>query len=189
MTIARFLSIPLVLLGLLLHTGCQTTQVSNTPKKGRFGHYQKTNDAFSNPSGVGGRIPGQPYLANVPELQAPPELLGGTEVLQQDPSADPNQGAATANNTTVSGGSAPSPGTTEKKVENQFTPDPKNFLPNGKPNPKGDFPRGIPVPNRPGHIYSPYSRDKGIVDVGDYPSGTLVKDPFQPDQELWFFVR
>lgn len=57
-----------------------------------------------------------------------------------------------------------------------------------QPDPSGDHPRGIPVPNRPGKVYSPHSRDQGLVDVSEWPSGTLVKDPFKPDQDLWFFV-
>jgi|GEM_PF-3300643 len=65
---------------------------------------------------------------------------------------------------------------------------PDKITSSGPPDPSGDHPRGIPVPTMPGHVYSPYSRDEGIVDVREWPSGTLVKDPFKKDQDLWFFV-
>jgi hypothetical protein len=45
-------------------------------------------------------------------------------------------------------------------------------------NPNRDMPYGIPVANKPGFVTSPYSPDRGLVDVRGIPSGTEVKDPF-----------
>jgi len=38
-------------------------------------------------------------------------------------------------------------------------------------------PYGIPVPGRPGLVWSPYTRDK-YIDVEGFPPGTEVKDPY-----------
>lgn len=41
------------------------------------------------------------------------------------------------------------------------------------------YPYGLPVPGKPGMVYSPYIEDSGkYVDVRKIPAGTLVKDPY-----------
>ena len=37
---------------------------------------------------------------------------------------------------------------------------------------------GIKVPGKPGHIYSPYAKTEGLVDVQGYAPGTKVKCPY-----------
>jgi hypothetical protein len=44
---------------------------------------------------------------------------------------------------------------------------------------KADLPYGIPVPGRKGMVTSPYTPDEGkYVDVTDFASGSVVKDPY-----------
>lgn len=43
---------------------------------------------------------------------------------------------------------------------------------------RADLPYGVPVPGRPGFVFSPYSPNGGYVDVRGFPSGTAVKDPY-----------
>jgi len=44
---------------------------------------------------------------------------------------------------------------------------------------KAGLPYGIPVPGRKGMVTSPYTPDEGkYVDVTDFPSGSVVKDPY-----------
>jgi cytoskeletal protein RodZ len=43
---------------------------------------------------------------------------------------------------------------------------------------RADLPYGVPVPNRPGFVFSPFSPNGGYVDVRGFPSGTAVKDPY-----------
>lgn len=40
------------------------------------------------------------------------------------------------------------------------------------------LPFGIPVPGRPGTVYSPYDRTAGFVDVSGMAPGTVVTDPY-----------
>ncbi len=42
---------------------------------------------------------------------------------------------------------------------------------------KGDYPYGIPVPGKKDLVESPYSPGK-YIDVGGFPPGTEVKDPY-----------
>jgi hypothetical protein len=44
---------------------------------------------------------------------------------------------------------------------------------------KADLPYGIPIPGRKGMVTSPYTPDEGkYVDVTDFASGSVVKDPY-----------
>jgi hypothetical protein len=44
---------------------------------------------------------------------------------------------------------------------------------------KAELPYGIPVPGRKGMVTSPYTPDEGkYVDVTDFASGSVVKDPY-----------
>ena len=44
---------------------------------------------------------------------------------------------------------------------------------------KAELPYGIPVPGRKGMVTSPYTPDEGkYVDVTDFASGSIVKDPY-----------
>jgi hypothetical protein len=44
---------------------------------------------------------------------------------------------------------------------------------------KAGLPYGIPVPGRKGMVTSPYTPDEGkYVDVTDFASGSVVKDPY-----------
>jgi hypothetical protein len=44
---------------------------------------------------------------------------------------------------------------------------------------KAGLPYGVPVPGRKGMVTSPYAPDEGkYVDVTDFPSGSIVKDPY-----------
>ncbi len=40
-----------------------------------------------------------------------------------------------------------------------------------------ETPKGIPVPGKPGFVYSPYSKE-GIIDVTGFPPGTKVRCPY-----------
>jgi hypothetical protein len=41
-----------------------------------------------------------------------------------------------------------------------------------------DLPYGTPVPGKQGLVTSPFSAEKGYVDVRGFPPGTPVKDPY-----------
>jgi len=41
-----------------------------------------------------------------------------------------------------------------------------------------DAPYAIPVPGKPGLVTSPFAPEAGYVDVGVFPPGTEVKDPY-----------
>jgi hypothetical protein len=44
---------------------------------------------------------------------------------------------------------------------------------------KAGLPYGIPVPGRKGMVTSPYTPEEGkYVDVTDFASGSIVKDPY-----------
>ena len=44
---------------------------------------------------------------------------------------------------------------------------------------KAEFPYGVPVPGRKGMVTSPYLPEDGkYIDVTDFPSGSVVKDPY-----------
>jgi len=49
----------------------------------------------------------------------------------------------------------------------------------------GGYPMAIPVPDKPGFVFSPYNNM--VVDVRDIPSGTLVMDPTYPAAEKKIF--
>ena len=46
---------------------------------------------------------------------------------------------------------------------------------------KTDLPYGSPVPGKQGLVTSPFSANKGYVDVRGFPPGTPVKDPYTGD--------
>lgn len=41
-----------------------------------------------------------------------------------------------------------------------------------------ELPFGVPVPDKPGFLFSPYAPDKGMIDVRGIPSGTKVACPY-----------
>jgi len=43
---------------------------------------------------------------------------------------------------------------------------------------KGDMPYGIPVPGHKGMVTSPYSPEGNYIDVGAFPPGSAVRDPY-----------
>ena len=126
------------------------------------------SDDLSSESGMGGMVPGETQFQEGGNTEGWVTEGGGDA-----PEGDPDAPTLPPDPSSVDLGGA--------------DPDPAPSRP-AQPDPNGDHPRGIPVPSMPGHVYSPHSRDAGIVDVSEWPSGTLVKDPFKPDQDLWFFV-
>lgn len=143
---------------------------------------------FGTSQGIGGRPPGAaPYQ---PHSDSGGQAGGNTNQLADPGSLNLQSPAsgATAGSPTP-GSEAPGAGGAAGSSQAGGTPD----APSGSSEPPAsasgsDHPRGIPVPNMPGHVYSPHSRDQGIVDVSEWPSGTLVKDPFKPTEDLWFYV-
>jgi len=140
------------------------------------------SDDLANESGAGGMVPGQTQFSGNRALAQQTGMTNDGGFVQDGatreiPSlGDPNgEVPAAPQNPADLGGQAPA------------TPQ-SNMLANGQPDPDFDYPRGVPVPSMPGHVYSPYSRDEGIVDVSEYPSGLLVRDPFKTEQQLYFRV-
>lgn len=68
-------------------------------------------------------------------------------------------------------GSSGETGVTDPEPEPQPDPEPVATTPE-------ELPFGIPVPGRPGTVYSPYDRTAGFVDVSGMAPGTVVTDPF-----------
>jgi hypothetical protein len=60
-------------------------------------------------------------------------------------------------------------------VEAKYLP-PMTVL--NQPSRTGKLPYGIPVPGKPGIVFSPYDQSKGYIDVRTYPPGTEVDDPY-----------
>ncbi|MFM2241646.1 MAG: hypothetical protein RLZ97_501 [Verrucomicrobiota bacterium] len=54
-----------------------------------------------------------------------------------------------------------------------------------KPDPKPQIPVARSVPGKPGFVFSPFNNK--IIDVKDYPSGTLVADPTYPPADKKYF--
>lgn len=50
---------------------------------------------------------------------------------------------------------------------------------------KPGYPRAIPIPGKDGYVFNPYTNNP--VDVRGIPSGTLVKDPQDPEGSKNFF--
>ena len=63
-----------------------------------------------------------------------------------------------------------------KEPETTETPEPASSVPAQRT--RTDLPYGVPVPNKPGFVISPYSRNAGYVDIRGFPTGGEVKDPF-----------
>ena len=63
-------------------------------------------------------------------------------------------------------------------------PEPPPPLPRPDP-PSGPRPTAIPVPGKPGFVFSPYNNK--VIDVQDFTAGTLVADPTYPVSERKFF--
>src|SRR5437762_2801716 len=63
-----------------------------------------------------------------------------------------------------------------KEPETTETPEPASSVPAQRT--RTDLPYGVPVPNKPGFVISPYSRNAGYVDIRGFPTGAEVKDPF-----------
>ena len=59
--------------------------------------------------------------------------------------------------------------------------DPQLLTPSGTNIPAAppeDLPYGIPVEGNPGMVFSPYARDKGMVDVSGMKRGTRISCPY-----------
>lgn len=50
--------------------------------------------------------------------------------------------------------------------------------PSTPPPTRKDYIYAKPVPGKPGHVFSPYAPNSGIVDVRGYESGEMVVDPY-----------
>jgi len=50
--------------------------------------------------------------------------------------------------------------------------------PTTPPPSRKDYIYAKPVPGKPGHVFSPYAPNSGIVDVRGYESGEMVVDPY-----------
>ena len=71
-------------------------------------------------------------------------------------------------------------GTTQPQIPDR-TPDPEPPKPEAKP----QIPVARSVPGKPGFVFSPFNNK--IIDVKDYPSGTLVADPTYPPADKKYF--
>ena len=63
-------------------------------------------------------------------------------------------------------------------------PDPQN--PASEPPPRQDYRVAVPIPGKEGFVFNPFTNDP--VDVRAIPSGTLVRDPNDPDPDHKFRV-
>ncbi len=63
-------------------------------------------------------------------------------------------------------------------------PDPQN--PVSEPPPRQDYRIAVPIPGKEGFVFNPFTNDP--VDVRAIPSGTLVRDPNDPDPDHKFRV-
>ena len=58
------------------------------------------------------------------------------------------------------------------------TPKPAERLPEQAPADPAKLPVAIPVPGKPGFVFSPYDQYKGYIDVRGFPAGTEIMDPY-----------
>ncbi len=49
---------------------------------------------------------------------------------------------------------------------------------------KGDYPYGVPIPGKPGYVYSPFTPNRP-VDVKGFAPGTEVKDPYTSETRIF----
>jgi hypothetical protein len=75
----------------------------------------------------------------------------------------------------LNGGSSPSPGDGASGGSTTTNP-------SGKP----DYRRAIPIPGKEGFVFNPFTNNP--VDVRGIPSGTLVRDPQDPNETHKFRV-
>lgn len=172
--------------------GQSPSSMSRNPSRSGYspqsGYPQQPGGEFAAGQGIGGRPPGAAPYQPYGQSGNPDQASGGFAVDPNNrnfqplvPGAGPSPGISGAAAGPAGGVSGPGQGNVSSESGAGSAKPPASTA-------GSDHPRGIPVRNMPGHVYSPYSRDQGIVDVSEWPSGTLVKDPFKPTEDLWFYV-
>lgn len=133
--------------------------------------------------------------ASSPWKNSPPrrETPDNTERYGQDTtnSNNPNPYLATPQDGAAAAAVAPAPAphTTETVTTTTTTttppPPPVENVPPAPvapppvaPPPSSSMPFGVPVPGKPGFVYSPYDKTAGMIDVKDIAPGTKVRDPY-----------
>lgn len=70
--------------------------------------------------------------------------------------------------------------------DNNANPAPDPQKPGSEPPPRQDYRVAVPIPGKEGFVFNPFTNDP--VDVRAIPSGTLVRDPNDPDPDHKFRV-
>lgn len=119
-----------------------------------------------------------------PELPPP---VPGPDVAQNRP-VDPaekvraeQERARRQQEQAVASGQGGSRATEDRPVIEERVEDPEP----PRPEPKPQIQVARPVPGKPGFVFSPFNNK--IIDVKDFPSGTLVRDPNYPEAEKKYF--
>jgi len=74
--------------------------------------------------------------------------------------------------------------TTTPPTPDSAPPDTAPVAPTAPPVAKGDYPYGIPIPGKPGYVYSPFTPNRP-VDVKGFAPGTEVKDPYTTETRIF----
>lgn len=79
----------------------------------------------------------------------------------------------------------PAPTPPDPQPSPQPDPGPEPQPPAPKPSPPAEHPVALPVPGRPGFVFSPFNNK--VLDVSGLASGMLVADPHYPAAERKYF--
>jgi len=114
-------------------------------------------------------------------LQSQPEPLPQPQPTRPQPTKTPNATRRSTSRAAPAAGATPSAGaqSSQPPKEEESAGIVRRVSPAEIEKIKADLPYGIPVPGRKGMVTSPYLPEDGkYIDVTDFASGSVVKDPY-----------